>query len=65
MSLNAAFEWHKPDNSVDEQVSVVVRMSPATARVLIDAPEPTDPVGQVVRQTLSAAENSGALVIPS
>jgi hypothetical protein len=63
---NVAFEWNDPKNKLDEQVSVVVRMSPARARVLGGA----DPVAQAAAKaaaadamaaTLTAANAAGQL----
>lgn len=59
------FEWQIPDPQPEGTVSLVIRMTLDEARALIDAPEPTDPVGQAVWQALRVAENAGELVIPS
>lgn len=63
--MQVIYEWRISEPPPDGLVSVVIRVTDAEARALIDAPEPTDPVGQAVWQALRVAENAGELVIPS
>lgn len=63
--MQVMFEWRTGDPPPDGLISLAVRLTDAEARALIDAPEPTDPVGQAVWQALRVAENTGELLIPS
>lgn len=63
--MQVFYEWRIAEPPPDGLVSVVIRVTDAEARALIDEPEPTDPVGQAVWQALRVAENTGELVLPS